>query len=629
MGAAGWVDPGLAPDSASFATPAGGGLPAELARFYRSGLHCDAALRCADGASVPCHRAVLAALSPGLADALASSAADGEDVSSVYLPGHDPAAVRRLADCFYGCYDDRGVAMSDDELAQMRSVYLALGIDAAPWSSLDPRETFKVPSDVAWPADDGDSAAASSYLEATMKEEGEEATEEAQPAGGGEENDGWNDGDAGWYGKDGGGGGEDEDEDWDPSHFLTKRSSKRELRRDRRDDEDEDWEDEPLAPDPKPKRKYRRRNKAPKEEVAVEEEEVDEEAELKKLIRPLQGQEEKLEEDVAGLEDKVRLGRGTLLVNVRRNKPFDRNEHSARGSKTNKKLFMAVLGVRREREGRDGLVGTPLVWSPPEQPDVGAMEEQYGRFGEALKAVFGLSDVEAYCHKSVKLRMGRLKKERPFESRQSDLRGDYIGYTREQLQSVVDDPEVAAAVARGKPRPPFHEAGLAGDDSQDIAIRLVQDLPAADLEGILFVSYDAYEDLSGHCLRVRDLNVREEAKELMNAVFDVWLLRLAGERHVAESPGILGRVLRLVPLLDRHNVAREFLEDADGSRRREARGETTCVECGQYFPLVTKHDKAAFRRHRISLESFKQPVCCFFCFIFFFTESCTTRCFAI
>ena len=306
-------------------------------------------------------------------------------------------------------------------------------------------------------------------------------------------------------------------------------------------------------------------------------------------IKNTENEIEKTEKLVLKLDQQMESSTGKLVVNVQ-NQPFDLRRYKS--TKNNKIMFLAVFSVKKLE--KYCLLAKPLLWSPPIPLTSSEHFRQYENVAEALKSIYGLSEIEAYCHARFRKQMAQNELNKVQISRCSVYISNYAKFTREQLQEVIDDKAISKACTPKPPKPSlFHSLYM--KSNQDVVLKLTDDMPPETMDGLLCVSFNDVAELIGNILHIDESTRKINIQHLIHMVCAAWLLRTK-EKNLGIIHELLEKIRNLSPLKDKYLAAKEYLDDPKGIKQLERNNETTCSECGRYFPLTTLNEKNGYKK---------------------------------
>ena len=179
--------------------------------------------------------------------------------------------------------------------------------------------------------------------------------------------------------------------------------------------------------------------------------------------------------------------------------------------------------------------------------------------------------------------------------RRYKLKRDHAGASNEELNAILERPEVATMSKRGDIKPFFCRDMVSESETQ--SWRLVSELPVEDLEGIAFVFFRE-DSAPAFCLGVQEESREDDAYVCIKSMMDLWSLRRPGLKHMRRCQGVLDVYKEMEPLAELYNMAKEFLDDSDGSKRTELANEVrVCDVCGYSTQITSMRALHNFNSH--------------------------------
>ncbi|TRY67111.1 hypothetical protein TCAL_05878 [Tigriopus californicus] len=256
--------------------------------------------------------------------------------------------------------------------------------------------------------------------------------------------------------------------------------------------------------------------------------------------------------------------------------------------------FRAIVGVKQPNL-KIGHVchGLPLAWS---DPNASLISLQFDRFVRTAKLLFGFSDQDLLFNTKLLHRQGR-SSEKVASIKDHIRRGmltKFSKYKPEQLQELLNGPELMKIQAQSQPRPL-----ISFSDQASFQIDIVSDLCIADLQGVIMLVWD--EDQK--CLRSRDFvmiqdptKLGEQGDYFLSILFDTWCTSSESLPETSILESCFERVAKM-----------SFLPKVVHSLLSEKLPQKQCPECGQVFPHLTPAQQAKYKLHkdRHEVENFQ------------------------
>ncbi len=535
-----------------------------LRKLREKGTFCDVALfprRDGDGGGdgeggILCHSLVLAAISPTMLGLLSDSWAAGDGgPSAVFLPDLDRASVERFVDSVYS-YLVREV---DEDLADLVAgsggVTEALKVDFSAVRLSVKAESGQV-----------------------QEEEEEEQTDTlVDPAA--------------WEG-------EDSDEVVERLKEGRKRKRKR-LKKEGEEEEEEGATMPTVVHRTSQGRRGRRKLRKKDDELA-------EEDEARPLPPPPPPRPLSPLPDAADAYAQMVSGQGVLKVRMGQ-EPLD-NAKLDRQISSRAVKFLALVGLRgggggdrdEEEKKKKTVEGLPLAWTPLD--DDGAQSEgdrfsQYMNYCRALRAVLGLSEIEAHYqpHVMVSMGLGELlaqgSRTRLFAKRR------HCDKTEGELRELLAQEDPDGQSEPGEARPAF----AVGEQVEGLLELELSLAPAVDeLRSVaLLVFRSGSGPVEAHQLGFRHPQDRSrDAHYFLKTLCDVWALRRP-DAKVERSDAIVKIFNDLRMRAEVCNVVRSFL--LSGSARAEYassfQSERQCPSCGRVFQIRNEREYRRYQYH--------------------------------
>lgn len=237
--------------------------------------------------------------------------------------------------------------------------------------------------------------------------------------------------------------------------------------------------------------------------------------------------------------------------------------------------FMAILGVCKSSYC---IEATPIVWS---QPDVSKdTVTKFKAYGDALKEVFGMNDLDVYGLQTLKHCLGL--KYQNFQHEKSVIAKE----PPEQLLEFVNSQEMTEAAKSSTPKPAF----LQGCE-EEVVLHLSDHVKPENMEGLLLLEYDLKDNLFCHCLQTSYGKSKEVVcAEFIKLFFKVLLLQTAN-KFPEQDEELIRLSHEYSKMRVRYELASELLKDP--SKHQKMKSGEQCQECGK---MVTKRQAS---RHKM------------------------------
>ncbi len=305
-------------------------------------------------------------------------------------------------------------------------------------------------------------------------------------------------------------------------------------------------------------------------------------------------------DDLNSIHEQLAAEQGLISVELV-SKSFNAREYATHFN------MMAMFGLQLVKGGSSHFNAVPLAVSPKPAEQATAEDIKnyyYDRFRPAVKAVFGLSEVES-TGEAICYRMGLSKNvANTITKKKYEYKRTYINYSKEELKKLLTDEVVCAnQTAPSKPR---FDKGLFDTDkisSIELQLNLTPDMSFPDIEGIIVVTCKEDGEFLAHALSVSEDSRQKDVNDLLKTFLDIFTIH---ERNGTPKHSQVPKVDSMVEEARASNklqalymVVQDYLRgDTNPKESILGLGRKVCETCNEEFVLHEMKDMNKYRQHK-------------------------------